>query len=175
MPPLWVQTDENKKKPGLDYKLPSDKVPGDWRICPYEGPYSPPANRLDTHLAEPKAVVYYWIGSRLIFMRLLRHWHFHPREPWLSLLPVHVHRRPHRSALFTLVWRFLDISIHSYSLPREIALLPHWAHKRVWITALCTPSAHHNRTTDLWSLEQTQRCPIHRLAPWQLAYWAQGR
>ena len=50
---LWLQTDETQKKPVLDYKLRCDKVSGDWRLCPYVGPYAPPANCLGTHLAKP--------------------------------------------------------------------------------------------------------------------------
>jgi hypothetical protein len=52
---------------------------------------------------------------------------------------VDVDDRPKRSASITLVWPFLNISIHSYILQCGKALRPYWAHKWVWISAPLTP------------------------------------
>ena len=71
---------------------------------------------------------------------------------------VDVDGRHERSASITLVRPFLNISIHSYTLHSGNALSQYWVHKRAWISAPLTPSAHRNLMTFLCSsLAQTER------------------
>ena len=74
---------------------------------------------------------------------------------------VDVDGRPERSASITLVRPFLNISVHSYTLHRGNALSPYWVHKRAWISAPVTPSAHRNLDTSLLFFGGTWRTRWH--------------
>jgi hypothetical protein len=123
--PLWLQTGENQKKPGLDYKLRRYKVSGDCRLFPYEGPYAPPANCLGTHLAIACGTK----GCRILLNKLT--FNFCAIPATLNLPPSRTmildssSWRTAASRAFCIIHTCLAFLRHFNSLPREIALLPH--------------------------------------------------
>jgi len=88
---------------------------------------------------------------------------------------VYVDGRPERSASITLVRPFSNISIHPYTLLRGNAFFPYCVHKRAWISAPLTPSAHNNLMTLLCSsLVQTERLANMFTTQQLLTHWGWG-
>jgi hypothetical protein len=70
--------------------------------------------------------------------------------------------QPKCPASVTLIWLFLNISIHSCTTLQEEALSPYWAHMRWWICLPGTPSAH----KIISQIVAPPRCNSLVLLPW---------